>query len=596
MNPKTTRLWILVAAGLFAFIFFYQRHARKPAAGPIKPLPQLQAAAITSIQVRTQGEAQITAILTNRIWQLTEPIADLANGSAIESFFHALEQLSAATYIPARELRDPAKADEEFGFVPDNISLLLQQGDQKLPQLKIGRKTNPGDQVFLQVAGDQGVYVVDAAWLAEIPRTANAWRDPRFINLTNLVFDRIGVTNSGASFVLQRDPDRVWRMVFPIKSRADNSRIQDALTRLHFLRVSQFVTNRLKPELEAFGLAPADLEVGLNLAATNVALLQFGKTNEAGQVYARRAGRNAVFTLPAEMLAQWQHAAVNDFRDRRLLSLPADVAALEIRAEDNFALHRQTNGAWRLLPQNFPADAGLVGELLSNLTNMPIVDFPQDVVTAPVLPTYGLAAPLSQYLVFGPGFRADATNGLLADLSFGTNQAGKVFARRADEEPIYAVSTNDVARLPVASWQMRQRRFWTFSPNDIAGVSIRHLGKNRRITRRDAYKWSLAPGFNGIINDVAIEETIRGLAEVEAVAWAARGAQNRARFGFKDDGHQITLELKNGEKVSVEFGGEAPSSRQYAAVTLAGDVWIFEFPAALYRHVLGYLTIPANVP
>jgi len=97
--------------------------------------------------------------------------------------------------------------------------------------------------------------------------------------------------------------------------------------------------------LETLGLAPPELEVGLNLGATNVALLQFGKTNDAGQVYARRLGRNATFTVPTEMLAEWRRAALNDFRDRRLLPLAAGVEAFEIRAEDTFSVQHQTSNA-----------------------------------------------------------------------------------------------------------------------------------------------------------------------------------------------------------------------------------------------------------
>jgi hypothetical protein len=370
----------------------------------------------------------------------------------------------------------------------------------------------------------------------------------------------------------------------------------EGLVKLHSLRAAQFVTNRPNPELETLGLAPPELEVGLNLGTTNMALLQFGKTNDAGQVYARRLGRSAILTVPTEMLAEWRRAALNDFRDRRLLPLTAGVEAFEIRGEDNFSVQHQPNRDWRVLPQNFPADAGLVGELLSNLTNMTIVDFVKDgAVTAPLLTQYGLDAPVRQYLAFGPGFRADGSNGLLAHLSFGTNQEDRVFARRADEKTIYAINTNDFALLPSASWQIRERRLWKFSTNDITGITIRHLGKTRQIIRREAYKWSPAPGSPGEVNPLAVEEVVRGLAEVEAVTWLGRGKKNRARCGFVDDGHQISIELKSGGKAEVEFGGEAPSGLRYAGVTLDGDWWIFAFPPALYQQVVGYLTIPAGV-
>jgi hypothetical protein len=595
MNPKTTRIWIAIAALLFAFIFFYQRRAQKGPTGPIKPLPDLRAASVTAVLVRLQGQPQLHAVLTNQAWQIIEPVTDVGNGRAIQRLIEALEQVTAATQIPTFELI--GHTNEEYGFEPEQISLSLQQGQQKLPQIRFGRKTNPGDQIFVQVAGNQTIFVVDAAVLEFIPRSVNAWREPTVINLNTLPFDHVGVTNATASFLMERETNRIWRMVSPVPSRADTARVHEGLTKLHSLRIGEFVPDSPKPELETIGLATPELAVGFFQGTNNAALLLFGKTNANGQVYARRAGRNAIFTVPTEALALWQHAAVNDFRDRHLLTLPTGITAIEIKGDDLFRLERQTNGAWRVAPQNFPADTGLVADLLSNLTNMPIADF-KDVVSDLRLPTFGLGTPMRQFRVFGPAYWVGATNPLLAHLSFGTN-GGSVYARRSDEglfPPVYTVSTNDFARLPSVSWQMRERRLWTITTNELAGVTIRHLGKTRQLIRRDAYKWSLGPNSVGDINPLAIEETIRDLAEVAAVAWAGHGPQNRARCGFSDDGHQITIELKDGGKATVEFGGQAPSGLQYAGVNLDGDLWVFEFPASLYRHVIAYLTIPQTVP
>jgi hypothetical protein len=596
MNPRITRIWIVVAAALFAFIFFYHRHARKGPTGPIKPLPDLRAASVTALLVRLQGQPQLHAVFTNQAWQIIEPIADAGNGQSIRRLIEGLEQLTAATQIPASEL--VGHTNEEYGFEPEQISLSLQQGGRKLPQIRFGRKTNPGDQIFVQVAGDRTFYVVDAAVLDFIPRTVNAWREPTVINLNTLPFDHVGVTNSTAWFLLERETNRVWRMVSPVPSRADNSRVHEGLTKLHSLRTGEFVPDIPKPELETLGLASPELAVGFFRGTNSAALLLFGKTNATGQVYARRAGRSAIFTVPIEALALWQHAAVNDFRDRHLLTLPTGITVIEIKGEDLCRLERQTNGTWRVTPQGFPADAGLVADLLSNLTNMLIAEFKQDVVSDLKLPMYGLATPARQFRVFGPAYWVGATNPLLANLSFGTTN-GNVYARWADESPfppVYTINTNDFARLPSVSWQMRERRLWTITTNDITGVTIRHVGKTRQLIRRDAYKWSLGTNSVGDINELAIEETVRDLAEVQAVAWSGRGKQNRARFGFADDGHQITIELKDGGKATVEFGGQAPSGLQYAGVTLDGDFWIFEFPSSLYRHVIAYLTIPQRIP
>jgi len=81
--------------------------------------------------------------------------------------------------------------------------------------------------------------------------------------------------------------------------------------------------------------------------------------------------------------------------------------------------------------------------------------------------------------------------------------------------------------------------------------------------------------------------------DLAAVAWVARNDTEPDKLGFGTNNLQITFDLKNGEKATVDFGGQ---SRQLqtalAAVTLDGERWAFLFPPALYQLVLSYFTIP----
>ena len=141
---------------------------------------------------------------------------------------------------------------------------------------------------------------------------------------------------------------------------------------------------------------------------------------------------------------------------------------------------------------------------------------------------------------------------------------------------------------------MRERRIWNHSTNDVVSATLQQQGRVRKVIRNGPHNWSLAPGSQGVINDLAVEETVGGLCQLAAVGWLARGEPNRARFGFTDNGHQITLELKNGDKAAVEFGGEVAANLSCAAVTLDGEPWIFAFPPWLYEYVQRYLSVPPN--
>jgi hypothetical protein len=141
---------------------------------------------------------------------------------------------------------------------------------------------------------------------------------------------------------------------------------------------------------------------------------------------------------------------------------------------------------------------------------------------------------------------------------------------------------------------MRERRIWNVPTNDVALVTIRQQGRVRQLVRNGPYDWALAHNSQGMINVLAVEETVSGLCQLTASAWVAHGAPDRARYGLTDNDLQITVELKNGNKDSVEFGSEAPGNVPYAAITLDGEPWIFECPAWLYVYAQRYLSVPPN--
>ncbi|MCX6927346.1 MAG: DUF4340 domain-containing protein [Verrucomicrobia bacterium] len=399
MNFRNTWRWIIVALALFTFILIQHRYLRKSEIAPAKVLPNLRAAAVTSVQVRPAAQAEIWAERTNGVWKLTQPLAYPAQAISIEKLLAELERLVPAPYITVRELRGRPRWQEEYGLAAPQAFITIEQSGYTV-RLRVGAKTAPGNQVYLQLVGVEGVYVVDADFLNYLPRTADSWRDTALINLNGLVFDRLAVTNGTKIFELCRDAaNKAWRMVYPLQARANNAKAEESLQMLQSVRVLQFVADDPKVDLETFGLQPPELEVALSQGSNFVARLQFGKspTNDTRLVYARRLGFNAIVAVPKELLMLW-YAQVNDFRDPFLATWSTPATVIDVRGQDKFSLQQQTNNTWRVLPQDFPADAGLIKDLLSALSGLQIVEFRSDVVTAPELPTYGLASPALQYI------------------------------------------------------------------------------------------------------------------------------------------------------------------------------------------------------
>ena len=170
----------------------------------------------------------------------------------------------------------------------------------------------------------------------------------------------------------------------------------------------------------------------------------------------------------------------------------------------------------------------------------------------------------------------------------------RVYAQRTDESSLYTVTQADLALLPAASWQLRERRLWQFDENDVARIVIHQDGRTRAIVRNGVNRWSLAPGSQGIINDLALDEVAHQLGGLAAESWIAQGDDAPARYGFTTNSLRVEVELKTGRKLDVDFGATAPSGTTFALVQLDDHPWIFEISWRLFHQFIQpYLTIPA---
>jgi len=598
MKSNTTTLWLVLAAVLAAAVWFVEKHFQ-PAAQPDNALlAGLQAADVTSIQVIPPGGREISVIRTNGSWYLERPVAYPARGIAIESLLSTLEKLTPSLRLTAAESATHKNADAEYGFENPQYTLDVTAGEQSW-HLKIGSKTAPGDGVYVRLVGGAGLYVTDVDWLQSLPHDVAAWRDTSLVADVSAI-DWLVITNGAKAIELRRDPtNRLWRMVRPLQAaRADSAYITTALQQLHTATTTHFVTDDPKADLASFGLQPAELDVWLGQGTNLIDGIHAGKdsTENPGQIFARRDGWNSVVTTAKEAIAPWR-GDVNDFRDPHLLDITGSVAEIEVRGVNNFTLQRQGSNQWAVAGEKFPVDMQNLQLFARMLASLRITEFRKDVVTGPDLQGFGLA-PTNSLSITLRAIAGD-TNAVIAGIIFGATETNKVFVKRADEPFVYVLALPDVQQLPRAGWQFRDRHIWSFSPTNVAQVTLHRAGKTQQFIHNGFQKWSVAPGSQGIIPDtVGLEESVNQFGSLATDFWLNRNFTPE-QYGFTTNSPQITFELTSGEKLSLDLGQEIPSATTptaCAAVTLDGDRWAFILSPAIYQLVDLYLKIPAGAP
>ena len=594
MKNKTTAIWFVLALALGAGIWLAQKFLQPAAPAANNLLSGFHAGEMTALQISPAGVREIAVLRTNGAWVLQKPLAYPAQTAAVESLAAALEKISPALRLTAADMRSHKNAEADFGFDNPQFSLVVAAGESRW-QLLIGNKTAPGDQVFIRIVGLDGAFVTDANWLQLLPRAADAWRDTALADAA-AVCDWLVITNGTKTMEFQRDPtNHLWRMLRPLPARADGVRIAAALQKLRGGRVAHFVTDDARADLSTYGLQPPELSVWLGRGSNFVGAVHAGKisTENPGQIFARREGWNSVLLADKDAFAPWR-GAVNDFRDAHLLAPTAPVTEIEVRGENHFTLQQHGANDWAVAGEKFSADTESVELFLKVLNGLQVSEFVKDVVTPADLQSFGLAPPARQI-----SLRAIAgdTNSTVAELLFGTVETNRVLVKRGDEDFVYALKPEDLARLPESGWEFRDRRLWNFSEANVTQVTLRQGGKTRQLVRTGDNKWSLGANSQGIINPPAVEETLHRLGELTAAGWVGRNISAPEKFGLNTNNLSVAIELKSGEKLNLDFGAELPRNQTaLAAVTLDGERWAFVFPPVLYQLVVAYLTIPSNAP
>ncbi len=594
MKSRTTFIWFLIAVVLAGFIWFSQKYLQHAPAPQSTLLSGLRTADVTFIQISPAGTHEINVVRTNQGWLITAPISYPAQSAAIESLLSALEKLMPSVVISAGEMAGHKNADSEFGFEDPQFNVDISAGDQSW-HLKVGNKTALGDGVYVRLVGENGAFITDPAWVQLLPREAGNWRNTALVDVSSDV-DWIVITNGAKAIEFRCNPtNHLWRMVRPLQARADPSRVAVALQQLRSATVSKFVNDDPKADLTTYGLQPPALDVWLGQGTNYLAALHVGKElpDDPASVYAQRHGWNSVMATAAEPLAPWR-SAVNDWRDRRLIDLSASVAEIDVTGDNGYVLQQQHGATnWVVAGEKYPADLETIQHFVRLLVNLRVSDFVKDVVTGTDLQDFGLVTNTHQIILRGA---VGDTNAPLCQLIFGgTNTADHIFVKRGDEDFVYALSLDDYRQLPENGWEFRDRRIWSFSETNVENITLHQTGRTMEMIRLGPNSWTLAAGSQGLIKDtLGIDEAVHRLGDLVCDGWVDRNFAKPEDLGFTTNSLQIDIQLKSGQKFTVDFGGVIPQKQTVvAAATLDGERWAFVFPAATLPLVAQFLTIPA---
>ena len=576
---------IAIVAIAYLFVFEFDR-ADQAKTFPtfVKPYKTDE---ITAIRITYNGTNTVRAVRTSERWMLKAPVRYPAMAEGPNALLKALLSLRPLSY------HEQPRTPSGFGFDPPRVEIHLERSASKI-ELQLGDFTPLADKIFARVPEVSGVFTIGREFLHVLPFTANHWRDSKLFHLdkNRLDVDRINIRSGPRHMVIQKTTNNIWQIIQPAPiKRANQTRVKQTLVKLWNWTAIAFESDDPQTDLQRYGLHSPEAEIVLSRGTNRLAAIQFGHspTNQPGHVYARRLNHTNIVVIPSPWLKDLR-ARVWEYCDHHLVDSfdpGADLLGrIEIESVEPFVLEQSTNGVWNITqPASMPADNELVFNFLGKLRSLQAITPEREVVGD--YSTYGLDQPSGQYTLRQRG----GTNAIISRISFGspTGENGNhVFTRRHDEGTVYVVTQTARRSLPVYSYQLRNRKYWNFSDEEVIKITVNRGDEVAELLRGSKGMWTQAGSLITKEKRNNVAAALNAMGNLQVATWTARGVDKLATHGILQRRKSITLELqRNGEKFirKIQFGKQAPSLNFYAYATdpLEQEPVVFEFPLNTYN-------------
>lgn len=365
-----------------------------------------------------------------------------------------------------------------------------------------------------------------------------------------------GIQIMGGDQELQlRRVDGEWKLLEPLRDRADTAAVNQLINALELLRVESRITpaelRAGEVDLAEIGLMDSTRKIRL-LSPESAEELEFGdETAIDGRVYARVAGDETVYIVGDNVLL---HAfqPVAAFRDQKLSPLPASrVASVELTAANGAIELQRDPRDWSLVkPLKARADTERVDDLLAELANARIGDFLSEDDLAEV--ETGLDNPRGTITL-----RGDLEDEVVS-LELGAealDQPGYLYLRLADRDAVVLAPAQAAVFLELDPNALRDRRLLALEEDALDRITFE--GDQTTILHRQEDGWEILE-LESMASSAEVRRFLQLIQNEEVVEFVADSAADLEPYGLDEPRMRLVFSSFATENVPEAGAGEHP--------------------------------------
>src|ERR1700736_2220735 len=353
MKWKTTLILFVIAAGVFAYLFFVERNrpGTEEATRQAQNLVNFSRDKINGLVIQN-GDDKIDIRRRDDKWRLEIPIKDQADSSVVNNLLLDLENWQKDAAISAKEMEADKNKLADYGLANPKLRLKLL-GSNAPPEIFFGKDAALEGKMYVRFENSKEAFLATQSVKKTIDKKPEDFRDRKLTDLIMAQVVRVVLKTSAGEMELQKKGDH-WEIVKPLHTRADDQKVNDFIAQVTTARIQQFVADD-RGDLHPYGLAEPRGSVTLfGPDDKQGQILQIGTVPEKAkeQVYVRFSPRSFVYTLPKKIKGVLE-TKPNDLRDRHLVRFEKNILdRITIDSAGKKVVLARKNENWTIASRN----------------------------------------------------------------------------------------------------------------------------------------------------------------------------------------------------------------------------------------------------
>lgn len=486
-------------------------------------------------------------------WRIVKPRELKADVDQVESLLANLAGARRYDPVETKEL-------EQYGLDNPRETIILESEKTGEKQaLYIGLESTSSGRYFATTRGDKTVFTVAAHIRNFLNKNLFFLRDKTVFDIQGDEIVKLEIARKEQTVVLEKSGEEEWRLLSPVKDKADIVAVRNLLSDIETLRATSFEEDKITTP-GFFGLDSPRINLAIGSPHTTSTLMIGKEDPSTPRYYAQKGNAEEYFTVSKRFVEEVEKDA-GEFRSGDVFRIPTE-DILEIKiivGESVVSLVRENDDLWNFQGSpDIPVHQGKVQDLLLEIGALQIKSFEDE--TPKALEPYGLSSPRARLILY------PVDRDKKEILSFGNKADDRdiCYTRISHRPLIFGLDWTKVCNFYLTRHDLQDRRLFTFSGEEIHHIEIGEAAQKRYLEKKGE-RWFVRTESEVKGTEIPSYEVLGVLANIGGLEYDARLDEEKIK-AIRDISPEKILEgaIKDKEGKILEsfevFGSDADPS------------------------------------